>query len=183
MYIIYVYVHFKSNLGKMTDGNSIHSEQLGQDAWENGGLRIAVPGYCDQEVEEVPKTDIHTFFAALLLTHDDKWIYSMRSDTLHNGLGPGMAMVHCWTHGSDRVEVWNGMDGEVADDGLFAVQIGSQALIVGCACGHPYVTCNLFSFGNSDGSSDWGGVDTSNLPAVISCAIDLAKDYVFNQIH
>jgi hypothetical protein len=39
---------------------------------------------------------------------------------------------------------------------MFALQTeGGFALIVGCACGHPYLLCNLFTFGNSNGSTDW----------------------------
>ena len=71
---------------------------------------------------------------------------------------------------------------------------GGLALIFGCACGHLYMLCNLFTFENSDGSRD-GSTDwlpsskTALVPryvgaaAVISPMCKVAHTFLFQQAH
>jgi hypothetical protein len=66
----------------------------------------------------------------------------------------------------------------------------SATVAVGCACGHPYLLCNDFTFGNSDGSSDWTPPDASLLVAgaagaaqVIDLLCTLAHITLFEQVH
>lgn len=111
-----------------------------------------------------------------------------------DGLGDGAATVHRWGNGEtgDRLEVWLSGGGETAGDGMIALEDAEngRVLAVGCACGHPYLLCNDFTFGNSDGSSDWTPPDASLLVAgaagaaqVIDLLCTLAHITLFEQVH
>ena len=56
-------------------------------------------------------------------------------------------------------------------------------LIVGCASSHPYVACNLLTFGNSDGSTRPTRLDTSSPNALILSGLALAEEYLYRQSH
>eukprot|EP00933_Yihiella_yeosuensis_P025695 TRINITY_DN19932_c0_g1_i2.p2 TRINITY_DN19932_c0_g1~~TRINITY_DN19932_c0_g1_i2.p2 ORF type:complete len:133 (+),score=21.15 TRINITY_DN19932_c0_g1_i2:68-466(+) len=113
------------------------------------------------------------------------WTSETREETLHNGLGEGPATVQFWTTAAgDRLEVWFGTEGEIDGDGFIVLETATgRALIVGCACAHPYISCNLFLFGNSDGSSDWKPPTALTSDSVLQHLSRIAMEYAFEQVH
>ena len=189
---------------------------IGRAAWEGGGLlheEASIPSYCDSELtDSLPPEVIRAFLAQLVSTAAalGEWRRTpSRVEALANGCGAGAANVVAWEavglqpdacaegqiagphgHGHGprgRIEVWSGTGAQVDDDGLAALELeGRVALIVGCALGHPYVSCNLCYFGNSDGSSTWVGhdIDESTPPADVAALITkIAETYMLEQIH
>lgn len=173
-------------------------------------------GYCDQEATEaehnpygvehgaaVTPESLRAFLAPFsagnhsLAERLGQAFVVDEAATMWNGLGDGTATVHRWSSASgDRLEVWlctssqnePGPEG----DGLIALEDARNGLVlvVGCACGHPYMNCNLFTFGNSDGSSEWVAPPAAALVAgsaaaaqVIDYLCSIAHQTLFEQIH
>ena len=179
---------------------------IGRLAWDGGGLGstdATIPSYCDSELTDaLHPSVIRAFLAQLVSTAAalGEWRQtSTRVDTLANGCGAGPATVVTWQaaglntvplaedqSGRGRIEVWRGTSG-VDDDGLAVLELeGRVALIVGCALGHPYVSCNLCYFGNSDGSSTWDGhsINECTPPGNVTALITkMAEVYMLEQIH
>ena len=178
-------------------------DSIATSAWDCGGLITSngrLPGYCDTELEDaVPRERLEAFLGELVRSAtqgDDAdslpvWepLPTRDNGEMGNGLGNGTARVRVWHIAAKpcfRLEVWSGLSGETADDGFAALQAGDLALVAGCALGHPYVLCNLFTFGNSDGSSDWEGVvidEQDSAELVIKRLAALAVRYCYEQIH
>jgi len=186
---------------------------IGRVACEGGGLlheEASIPSYCDGELTgNLPPEVIRAFLAQLVSTAAalGEWRRtSPRVESLANGCGAGAANVVAWEAAGlqpdacaegqsagphvgprGRIEVWRGTGAQVDDDGLAALELeGRVALIVGCALGHPYVSCNLCYFGNSEGSSTWVGhdIDESTPPGDVATLITkIAETYMLEQIH
>jgi len=186
---------------------------IGRVACEGGGLlheEASIPSYCDGELtDNLPPEVIRAFLAQLVSTAAalGEWRRtSPRVESLANGCGAGAANVVAWEAAGlqpdacaegqsagphvgprGRIEVWRGTGAQVDDDGLAALELeGRVALIVGCALGHPYVSCNLCYFGNSEGSSTWVGhdIDESTPPGDVATLITkIAETYMLEQIH
>jgi len=77
----------------------------------------------------------------------------------------------------------------IKGDGLIGAQViingKKRGLISGCSCSHPFAASNDFTFGNSDGSSNFEGEISDKLIAeeVIDNLIDMANGYLFSQCH
>lgn len=189
-------------------------------AWECGGLVMAggAPqprGYCDQEATEaeynpygaengaaITPESLRQFLAPLVDGIDDlserlgQAFVVNEAATMSNGLGDGPATVHRWSGGSGdrscRLEAWLCTGGDPEGDGLIALEDrrSGLALVVGCACGHPYVNCNAFTFGNSDGSSEWEAPPDAALTGGSAAAARVVEHFcgvaartLFEQIH
>jgi hypothetical protein len=112
-----------------------------------------------------------------------------RQCVLSNGLGNCPAsVVGFFTGEGDRIELWqpaaNSNAGDLQDDNLALLQTsGGRVLIAGCACGHPFMCCNLFEFGNSDGSTDAENFDTASGELFVKSLCSIADKYVYEQEH
>lgn len=185
---------------------SLDWDALPRTAWVCDGM-VMPPGtspppeYYDQEVTDVvTPASLDDFLAPLRDANSDlsqrlgqRFVVDQAA-VLSNGCGDGTATVHRWSNSEtgDRLEVWLSTGGETEGDGMIALHDAQrgQVLVVGCACCHPYLLCNEFTFGNSDGSSDWSPPDAQMLVAgapgaaqVIARLCTLAHTTVFDQIH
>ena len=107
-----------------------------------------------------------------------------------NGCGDGAADVAAFqTVEGDRLEYWRAAEeggGADLDDDMCALLETNKGkiLIVGVAVGHPYVACNNFSFGNSDGSTNGEPmVLDMGASGLIQSMADRAAVYLYNQQH
>ena len=75
---------------------------------------------------------------------------------------------------------WN----EISGDNVAALQTATgSVLIAGCASCHPFVACDLFEFGNSDGSSDPTQFDSSSGESLLMSLCEAAETYAYDQVH
>ena len=199
---------------------SLDWDALPRVAWECVGVIMAPgapapPGYCDQEATDaerfeeaglaklgfslVTRASLDAFLAPLKDANNNlsqrlaQNFVADETAVLSNGLGNGAATVHRWNgETGDRLEVWLSTVGDTAGDGMIALEEvqNGRVLVVGCACGHPYLLCNEFTFGNSDGSSGWTPPDAPTLVAgaagvaqVIDLLCTLAHATLFEQVH
>lgn len=108
---------------------------------------------------------------------------------LQNGLGEVAASVlnYCTARG-DRLETWAPdplVDaGDLEGDNVALLQTAEgHVLIVGIACMHPFVACDEFSFGNSDGSTHPVEFDEGSASALLQSMCRIAENYVYEQSH
>eukprot|EP00041_Stephanoeca_diplocostata_P016122 m.313930 g.313930 ORF g.313930 m.313930 type:complete len:190 (-) comp20262_c0_seq4:130-699(-) len=93
------------------------------------------------------------------------------------------AKVERWKIGPCRVELWTISESGMGD-GFCCIQDSTgHCLIVGCISCHPFVYTNVCNFVNSDGSTEWAGIDSSGPLAAVHSAINLATLLIFEQEH
>eukprot|EP00929_Paragymnodinium_shiwhaense_P051255 TRINITY_DN25803_c0_g1_i1.p1 TRINITY_DN25803_c0_g1~~TRINITY_DN25803_c0_g1_i1.p1 ORF type:complete len:177 (-),score=41.90 TRINITY_DN25803_c0_g1_i1:243-773(-) len=158
-----------------------------------------IPGFvggfvCDEEnLEHYPQET----FAELLNTlkgviDSSAWVrqeVDCSDKRLHNGLGSASAVVERFvTPSGDRIEAWRpavqGENCDLDEDNCALLETaGGHVLIVGCACGHPYIGCKMLDFGNSDGSTDALPFDTSSGDALLKSMCSIAVTYLYEQEH
>mmetsp|Transcript_23355 Transcript_23355/g.35863 ORF Transcript_23355/g.35863 Transcript_23355/m.35863 type:complete len:200 (-) Transcript_23355:119-718(-) len=153
----------------------------------NGG------SYCDGEIEDsIPTAQFDAFLSEHILPSCNKnWIPEpLVQRTMENGMGSGLANVKAWITegGEDRLEYWTGAGGPANDDldddltALLQTKEG-HVLVLGVSVGHPFVGCDLFSFGNSDGSTN-GELFAENAAGdLIRSMVARAKEYCYHQCH
>ena len=167
------------------------------------GIRYTnpVPGFCDREIFEreyhpdaISRETFDSILAPLRALVDvaGSWTCTSRTGILGNGCGSGPANVFQWrSSDGDRIELWQAHNGEAGGDGFIALETkDGRVLVAGCAGCHPYVMCNSFTFGNSDGSSDWEamqepveGGEAINAADALRHLIAITEKYVWEQIH
>lgn len=124
-----------------------------------------------------------------------EWTCERGHGSLTNFRGGGIADIISYTKKKEddsdgyscRIEYWEHPPGGGwhKDDNVCLLEATEHGLvlIVGCFSSHPYVACNLLSFGNSDGSTRRTRLDTSSPNALILAALTLAERYLYSQSH
>jgi hypothetical protein len=104
-----------------------------------------------------------------------------------NSMYKGRATVVAYaTEAGDRVEYWTSEDpsGDLQDDFCALLQTSSgHVLIVGWAVGQPSVLCDLFRFGNSDGSTHPAPINAETASNLIKDMMARTVTYCYKQIH
>eukprot|EP00039_Didymoeca_costata_P006785 m.93219 g.93219 ORF g.93219 m.93219 type:complete len:182 (+) comp13391_c0_seq1:90-635(+) len=165
-------------------------ETIGEETDENipGG---DVPYALDSELEEVLQRDAWDKFAERVIRKGKAVNWGeklpMRVGTYINGNASGTGEITSWKSANgDRFELWSveGQSHFLNGDRLAALELNSgEKLIVGCNMCHPYVTCNVICFGNTDGSSKWEPLLSTSPADLLEAIVNRATEYLFDQDH
>lgn len=169
--------------------------------WENtyqiiDNSRRATPrvsnNYTDNEINgQVSRDYFNPLFQSIDSFQSERYVFYCRTASTHNG--EQCSLVKEWTSGNSRLQFWIttgtpytiGEFFDVPDMGWYIVYGTAETfLIVGNSDSHPFVVTPMFSFGNTDGSTE-ETIDfpSLNLDQVKYLLKTKAIEYIFNQIH